>query len=86
MEIFNLIFKSFWHFIGSVFILSIAGSIITSLFKHFRLWGNINNFYINQPEETDKKESKKSKNPIDANGITQVFTDLFNEFKKKGNK
>ena len=49
------------------------------LFKHFRLWGNINNFYINMP---DGKKNNKSKEP-DASDITKVFTDLFNQFKSK---
>mgnify|MGYP001330246622 CR=1 FL=1 len=81
LEFFKYIFSSFWTFIGFLFIFSVAGGIITKLFKHFRLWGNINNFYINEPSQ---KESKKPQS--DASEITKVFTDLFNEFKNKGNK
>tara|TARA_R110001592_G_scaffold62377_5_gene190879 strand:- start:3777 stop:4037 length:261 start_codon:yes stop_codon:yes gene_type:complete len=85
VEFFTFVFQSFWTFIGFLFIFSIAGGIITKLFKHFRLWGNINNFYINQPEESIK-EPKGNKKQSDSSEITKVFTDLFNEFKNKGNK
>lgn len=83
LEFFKYIFSSFWTFIGFLFIFSIAGSIITRLFKHFRLWGNINNFYINNPNEPISEDTKKQS---DSGDLTKVFTDLFNEFKNKGNK
>ena len=79
VEFFTYIFSSFWTFIGFLFIFSIAGNIITGLFKHFRLWGSINNFHINMP---DDKKNNKNKEP-DAADMTKVFTDLFNSFKNK---
>ena len=81
VEFFTFVFQSFWTFLGFLFIFSVAGGIITKLFKHFRLWGNINNFYINTPEASNKK-------PAEDNGaadVTKVFSDLFNQF-KSGNK
>ena len=79
VEFFTYIFSSFWIFIGFLFIFSIAGNIIMGLFKHFRLWGNINNFYINMPDGKKNNKNKES----DASDITKVFTDLFNQFKSK---
>jgi len=76
------VFSSFWTFIGFLFIFSVAGGIITKLFKHFRLWGNINNFYINQPEDNKKSKAQET----DAADITKVFTDLFNQFKNNKDK
>lgn len=84
VEFFTFVFQSFWTFIGFLFIFSIAGGIITKLFKHFRLWGNINNFYINQP--TEQANDIKDVDDVDSGEITKVFTSLFNEFKNKGNK
>ena len=82
VEFFKFVFSSFWTFIGFIFIFSIAGGIITKLFKHFRLWGNINNFYINQPEDNKKSKAQET----DAADITKVFTDLFNQFKNNKDK
>jgi hypothetical protein len=82
IEFFKFVFSSFWTFIGFLFIFSVAGSIITKLFKHFRLWGNINNFYINQPESSKNSKSHDT----DAADITKVFTDLFNQFKNNKDK
>ena len=82
IEFFKFVFSSFWTFIGFLFIFSVAGGIITKLFKHFRLWGNINNFYINQPESSQKE---KVQEPSTAD-ISKVFTDLFNQFKNNKDK
>ena len=82
IEFFQFVFSSFWTFIGFLFIFSVAGGIITKLFKHFRLWGNINNFYINQPDASQKDQAQE---PNTAD-ITKVFTDLFNQFKNNKDK
>ena len=81
IEFFKFVFSSFWTFIGFLFIFSVAGGIITKLFKHFRLWGNINNFYINQPDSNNKGNEQE---PVAD--ISKVFTDLFNQFKNNKDK
>jgi len=70
MEIINFIFESFWHFVGSVFLIFVIGGTLSNMLKSFRLF-EINN----------KSNTPVSNTPPQVN--QGVFNDLLSLWNKR---